>query len=139
MSVRLSLALAAVLALASGGAALACSCAPKHIPGAAEMRKLAPVIFTGVARASRMIDATAIETTFEVTEAFQGVAAGERVVVSHPAPKPGSCGVGFTVGETHTLGAHRGAGGRGLSANLCTLWMFIADDDGKLIGALRRR
>lgn len=136
---RLPILVAAAFALLPLGEAAACSCAPRHVPSAAEMRQLAPVIFTGLARASRMVGAREIETTFEVTEAFQGTAVGQRLIVRHDAPKPGSCGVGFTVGETQTLAAHPAEAKNVFTTSLCSVWMFAAEDGEKLIEGLRRR
>jgi hypothetical protein len=118
--------------------AAACSCSPKSIPGGDHMRSLTPVIFTGIARAARMVGDKEVETTFEVTEAFQGTIVGRRVVVRHQVASPGSCGVAFSVGGTHTLAAQSSNSTSVLSANLCTVWMFTVEGGEQLIDQLRR-
>jgi hypothetical protein len=110
----------------------------KTIPSAEQMRNLAPVIFTGIARATRMVGTKEVETTFEVTEAFQGTAVGRRVVVRHQVASPGYCGVAFSVGETHTLAAQRLNSKSVLAANLCTIWMFTVEGGEQLIEQLRQ-
>jgi len=113
----------AVLAmlLLTAGEALACSC--ERNPTAAGLLAQSTMVFTGIARRSVTIAPGASATTFEVTEAFKGVAAGASVVVRHPNGSSASCGVQFEAGHSVTLAAHQGTAG--LSTTLCSTWMFL--------------
>jgi len=133
----IAVAVAGCIALPAGEAA-ACSCSPKYIPSAEQMRKMAPVIFTGIARSSRTIGNDQMETRFEVTEVFQGVTVGQRVLVRHQRAARGTCGVDFPVGEKHTLSAAISGDDNFHTSNLCRVWMFNVPGGEKLIEQLRR-
>lgn len=119
------------------GAAQACSCAPTA--SAAAIRQSASAVFTGVALRSRRAAAGEAITTFKITESFKGPPAGATVQVRHPDGPSASCGVRFASGQTHTLSAVAAAPQRLLSANLCSVWMFLPHVglSDKLIGELR--
>ncbi|MBS0533864.1 MAG: hypothetical protein JSR72_07385 [Proteobacteria bacterium] len=119
------------------GAAQACSCAPN--PTAASIRQSASAVFTGVALRSRRVSPGEAVTTFRITESFKGPAAGATVRVQHPDGSSASCGIRFATGETHTLAASAATPQRPLSANLCSVWMFLPHVglSEKLIGELR--
>jgi len=125
-----------ILASLLSGAAQACSCGPS--PTAAAIRQSAGAVFTGIALSSRRAAPGEAITTFKVTESFKGPAAGAMVRVRHPDGSSASCGIRFTTGQSHTLAA-AATPQRPLSANLCSVWMFLPHVglSEKLIGELR--
>lgn len=118
------------------GVAQACSCARN--PTAASIRQSASAIFTGIALSSRRAAAGEALTTFKVTESFKGPPGGAIIRVRHPDGPSASCGIRFATGQTHTLAA-AATPQRPLSANLCSVWMFLPHVglSEKLIGELR--
>ena len=113
-----------VLALAaSADPALACSCARN--PTAAQILEGSTVVFTGTAQQSVPVAPGRSVTTFTVTESFKGVRTGTSVRVLHPSGSSASCGITFAAGETHTRAADRSESDPGLTATLCSAWMFL--------------
>ncbi len=127
-----TLALAGLLAIVSNAAALACSCAQTT---ADRMWEDAEAIFTGVAENVAPAQPGFSWTTFRVTEGFKGAQAGRTIRVLHRSGSSASCGVRFERGASHTLYANLRAGG--LSASLCTSWIFRSESGPKLIARLR--
>jgi len=117
--------------------AQACSCAPN--PTAAGIRQSSSAVFTGIATSSRRAGPGEAITTFKIIESFKGPAAGAIVQVRHPDGSSAACGVRFATGETHTLAAVATRAQRPLSANLCSVWMFLPQVglSERLIGELR--
>ena len=119
-------ALVLVSALFIAGSAtpvLACSCARN--PTAEGLLQDAAAIFTGVVQDSRSVAPGVSVTTFRVTEAFKGADQGAIVRVRHRSGSSASCGVQFARGTSYTLAAHAGGSEPGLSASLCSTWMFM--------------
>lgn len=118
-------------------AAQACSCAPS--PTAAAIRQSAGAVFTGIALRSRRAAPGEAITSFKITESFKGPPVGATVRVRHPDGSSASCGIRFATGQTHTLAASAATPRRPLSANLCSVWMFLPHVglSEKLIGELR--
>jgi hypothetical protein len=108
---------------ASATSALACSCARN--PTAEGLLRDAAAVFTGVAEESRSVAPGVSVTTFRVTEGFKGASEGAIVRVRHPSGSSASCGVQFAPGTSYTLTAHANGSGAGLSASLCSAWMFM--------------
>lgn len=112
-----------ILACVLAGSAQACSCARN--PTAAGIRQSASAVFTGTALNSRRVAPGEAVTTFKVTESFKGPAAGAIVRVRHPDGPSAACGIRFATGATHTLAAAATKPRHPLSANLCSVWMFL--------------
>lgn len=136
MTVRALLA-GILLACVSAGSAQACSCAPN--PTAASIRQSSSAIFIGIATGSRRVAPGEAITTFKVIESFKGPAAGATIKVRHPDGSSATCGIQFANGQTHTLAAAATKPRRPLSANLCSVWMFLPQVglSDRLIGELR--
>jgi hypothetical protein len=127
MRIVMRCALATLLLVAAtvlpADAAWACSCARN--PTAEGILQGATAVFTGVAGASLQVAPGRSITTFTLSEAFKGAAAGTTLRVSHPSGSSASCGVTFRPGETHTLAAYRTEEAPGLATSLCSTWMFL--------------
>ena len=122
MRQALAVIIAAVLTTTLADTARACSCARN--PTAERILQGATTVFTGVARQSVRGAGGHSVTTFTVVESFKGAAAGATIRVLHPSGSSASCGVRFAPGETYTLAAHRAGSAPGLTATLCSTWMF---------------
>ena len=107
---------------ASASSALACSCARN--PTAEGLLQDAAAVFTGIAQESTAAGPGMSMTTFRVTEGFKGAEAGATVRVRHRSGPSASCGVRFARGTSYTLAAYSGGSEPGLSASLCSTWMF---------------
>ncbi len=114
--------LVALSALLWADPSMACSCARN--PTAENILEDATAVFTGVARQSTPATQGQSITTFTVVESFKGATAGATVRVLHRSGSSASCGVRFTPGQTYTLAAYRGSADQGLTASLCSTWMF---------------
>lgn len=100
----------------------ACSC-PRQ-PTADDIIERAAAVFTGVAEHSEPSGPARSITTFRVIESFKGVAVGASVRIEHRSGSSASCGVKFSVGQTHTLAAYPTEAGSSLTTSLCSTWMF---------------
>ncbi len=110
--------------LAAASPATACSCARN--PTAAGILSSATAVFTATVADTETAGKNVSITTFRITEAFKGPAAGSTVKVRHRSDSSASCGVKFMPGESYTLAAYRSENeGAMLSANLCSTWMFM--------------